>query len=97
MFEQSCNEVIVSADADEVGNEALGLPVVCVETSQPPKEDSGTSRSPTPVPLSTTPTLPGDDTFTTSSPDKIKEDKQSRQPTPFSLSRLKEVRKKGIK
>ncbi|VDD77038.1 unnamed protein product [Mesocestoides corti] len=56
LFELSCNEVVIAPDGEEVGNESIGLPIVCVETqSTPPGHVNGSPkgvRSVTPMPQS---------------------------------------------
>uniref|UniRef100_A0A5K3FP53 Serine/threonine-protein phosphatase 6 regulatory subunit 2 n=1 Tax=Mesocestoides corti TaxID=53468 RepID=A0A5K3FP53_MESCO len=90
LFELSCNEVVIAPDGEEVGNESIGLPIVCVETqSTPPGHVNGSPkgvRSVTPMPQSKAETCAVAEvggnadgvTAKSSSP-------------PLSLSRLKEV------
>ncbi|VDL97602.1 unnamed protein product [Schistocephalus solidus] len=35
LFEQACNELVITEDGDEVGDEAAGLPIVCMESNSP--------------------------------------------------------------
>nr|VZI14114.1 unnamed protein product [Spirometra erinaceieuropaei] len=35
LFEQACNELVIAEGGEEVGDESVGLPIVCMETTTP--------------------------------------------------------------